>query len=122
MAIVTPRLRWTGSDGHQHGSDLENLSLPRAKGWHGNTSMSFSLFNVRSVVNKATAISEILRDRSIDLLAITETWLSFVDQPPIIDELCPTFVGLRRDRRTGGGVVLLYRSSINLKHTQSKPC
>ena len=88
MAIVTPRLPWTGSDGHHYGPDLENLSLPPVNGWHGNTSMSFSLLNVRSVVNKATAISELVRDRSIDLLAITETWLSSVDQSPIIDELC----------------------------------
>ena len=118
MAIVTPRQQSIGSDSHQHGPNLENLSLPPVNGRHGNTSMSFSLLNVHSAVNKPTAISELVRDRSIDLLAITETWPSSVDQSPIVNELCPNGydnVGWPRDHRTGGGVSLLYRSSIKLK-------
>ena len=83
--------------------------------------VSLGLLNARSVNNKTTLLSEYVSSRSLDLCAITETWLTPGDDP-VVNALCPdgySFVGAPRLTR-GGGVGLLHRSALPV-HQQQLP-
>ncbi len=84
-----------------------------------NTS-SFVLLNARSVRNKTVKLNEFALENSVDLLAITETWLTKQDESPVINELCPPgyqFTSVPRPLSKGGGVGLLFRSTLDVKQT-----
>lgn len=74
--------------------------------------------NVRSIVNKATTVSNLIIDYNLDLLCVTETWLNGNDRDSVcIAELTPpgySFLHVPRTSARGGGVGLLYRDSINV--------
>lgn len=76
------------------------------------------LINARSVQNKATSISEYVTDTSTEILAITETWLPLRPHATVMHDLCPVgykFLSVPRGKGKGGGVGLLYRSSLSIK-------
>ena len=52
-------------------------------------SAKFGLINARSAQNESTALSEYMLDKSVDLLAVTEAWLSVSSQSSVINSLCP---------------------------------
>ena len=71
------------------------------------------LLNTRSIVNKIAATAEICNEHSLDIFAITESWL--VQNDPVIDILLsdiPEYSMLHVPRlgRRGGGVGILYKS------------
>lgn len=53
--------------------------------------LEFSLLNVRSVKNKSLPVKDMIVERDIDILALTETWLGSSDSDnKIIGDICPT--------------------------------
>ena len=76
---------------------------------------SLALINSRSVRNKADLIRDYIIDRDLDIVCITETWLSTSDTG-VINALTPEGYNFRHlpctDR--GGGVGVLYKSSFQL--------
>ena len=77
---------------------------------------SLTLINSRSVRNKAYLIRDYIVDRDLDIVCITETWLSTSDTA-VINALTPegyNFRHLPRTDRRGGGVGVLYKSSFHL--------
>ena len=73
--------------------------------------MSFCLWNARSVVNKLTHLQSLVYSECLDIIAITESWLS---EPVLNNEILPTdYTIYRRDRSSrGGGVLLCVNQSI----------
>src|SRR5206468_274945 len=47
------------------------------------------LLNVRSAVNKAAVIHDIIDSEGLDVLVLTETWFRKDDPPAILDDLAP---------------------------------
>ena len=85
--------------------------------------IDFCLFNARSIKNKAAEISEFVVDNNVDILALTETWLSPGDVDNIIiNEITPIGYAFRHvpRRNRGGGVALLFKKSLSLKMKPTK--
>ena len=77
---------------------------------------SLALINSRSVRNTAELIRDYIVDRDLDIVCITETWLSTSDTA-VINALTPEGYNFRHLPRTdlrGGGVGMLYKSSFLL--------
>ena len=78
----------------------------------------FSLLNARSLKNKASLVHEYILDRKVDILALTETWLSPGNISEMeIKETTPNgyaFLLVPRETR-GGGVAVVYRRSLQLQ-------
>jgi hypothetical protein len=78
--------------------------------------IKFGLLNARSVKNKAGEISEYVLDNSLDIIALTETWLGPMGSDGFTEqELCPpgyTLLLTSRSQGRGGGVAFLWKSII----------
>ncbi|ELU09429.1 hypothetical protein CAPTEDRAFT_201324, partial [Capitella teleta] len=75
------------------------------------------LINPWSICNKAEDINDFIIEYNIDILAITETWLTGTDcDGPTINALLPNgYEIIHAPRRTrGGGTALVYRQSLNV--------
>ena len=82
-----------------------------------NESLQFCLLNPWSVCNKADEINDFVVEKGLDLLALTETWLSGdITDDPVISALLPAgFSILHNPRKTrGGGTAVVYRDSLKL--------
>lgn len=78
----------------------------------------FCLLNARSIRNKTVIIKDLVVDKNIDILAITETWLRPSGDEICIGDLCPTgygFLHVPRIDSVGGGVGLLFKESLRIK-------
>jgi exonuclease III len=76
--------------------------------------------NPWSVCNKSESISDFIIDHHVDILCITETWLTGTEKDnPIIAELVPNDYSFKHNPRTarGGGTGMIYRSSLNVQPT-----
>ena len=83
------------------------------------TSLSFASLNIRSAssitdeLNKPIILQEFISDHSLEILSLTETWLSTDTPPSILHSLTPDNFSLihnPRIGRTGGGTAVIYRS------------
>ena len=84
--------------------------------------MKFAFANSRSVRNKGPLISELLLAHKIDILAIAETHIRFVETPSFLDSITPPgFKFFQRPRLSGlgGGVGFLVNKSISCKVVDS---
>ena len=76
------------------------------------------LLNPWSVVNKATTLHDFILEYDLDILALTETWLSgTVCDGPVLQEMLPNgynYIHTPRKSR-GGGIALVYRDVIPVK-------
>lgn len=75
-----------------------------------------ALLNIRSVRTKTTEWREFILDNKIDLVALTETWLTPNDQA-VVNEMCLDgykFLGVPRVTR-GGGVGLLFHQDYDVQ-------
>ena len=101
------------------GVRLTNLTYPKLSNPPAFKKLSMTLFNARSVRNKTATLYDKVVSDNIDLLAITETWLTQDRDDPIICQLTPEgykFHNVPRQSQTrGGGVGLLYKSNIGMK-------
>jgi hypothetical protein len=79
--------------------------------------LSFGLVNARSVCCKPDVITHHLLSNRLDILAITETWLTVQHGEDKLLGICPDgFVAVHNPRimTSGGGVALLFRSTIRV--------
>lgn len=107
----------------QNGANLNNLiriktecSKPPSK-----DQVLFGLINTRSVKNKATQLNEYISDNKLDLVAVTETWLNDGDQVTL-GNICPSGYKVISKPRSGrgGGVAIIYNSSLRVKEVTHK--
>ncbi|KAI0242714.1 hypothetical protein LSAT2_011714 [Lamellibrachia satsuma] len=85
------------------------------------TAATLGLLNVRSLRNKADFITDNACENDIDILCLTETWLTDNDAS-LISAIVPhgyKFQHLPRNDRRGGGVGVLFKASFHL--ALSKP-
>ena len=101
---------------------LHNDSFPTSVQRKDNQSLRMAIINPWSVANKALAIQDFIIDQDLDLLAITETWLTGSEgDKPIIQELLPRGFKIVHQERTsgrGGGIAVVYRETLKLKRVQ----
>ena len=75
--------------------------------------LQLGLLNARSVRNKSLSTADLIIDRKLDILAITETWLKGdITDNVIVGELVPSgysILSVPRTDRVGGGVALIFR-------------
>ena len=75
--------------------------------------------NVQSVNNKALSLADLVIDRNVDVLSVTETWLGTVTDQQVLQELTPggykCYHVPRQDGRRGGGVALLTKCGLSVK-------
>jgi len=109
---------------HNTSSKTNNHNLTRIKcvGTEGPKlkHLNFACVNVRSLKNKVLDVTDYVVENEIDLLAITETWLFSDDsknQVTLASILIPgyKFIHMPRTTGKGGGVGLLYRTTIDVK-------
>ena len=79
--------------------------------------LAFALFNAQSVRNKTLQVKDLIVDHDIDVLALTETWLSADDRDDMtIRDIYPTgyeFHSAPRGSR-GGGLAFVYKNTLRL--------
>lgn len=88
----------------------------------------FAHLNPRSVlgspsVDKPTLIQDYITDGSIDILALSETWLRPDSLPATINSITPdgySCMHVPRVEGRGGGVALIYRSCLDLRQLTSR--
>ena len=85
------------------------------------TGVTVGLLNARSAVHKAALIHDVVADRSLDVLALTETWITS-DAPDAVrlDTAPPGFQVLHQPRgsstdKRGGGVAIIHRDAISAR-------
>ena len=110
-----------------HHSNMRNIKIieTSTKRVHkSNDTLKFCLLNPWSVCNKADEINDFIVDQGLDLLAITETWLSGdITDNPIISALSPAgYSVLQNPRKTrGGGTAVVYRDTMKLRVSSTPP-
>ena len=78
--------------------------------------------NARSMRDKAPALSDLVVSKGIDLLGITETWLTIRKTSSDLAEMTPhgfSFFHTPRDNKRGGGVCLFVSNAF--KFTPNQP-
>ena len=87
----------------------------------GPLALRYGLLNVRSAVNKASSIHDLIQSTNVDFMFITETWFQRSDPPSVVEDVAPpSFAGLHsfrdgRKKGRGGGVSVVYRKSLNFQ-------
>ncbi len=80
--------------------------------------MRFATTNLRSVRQKSAALSDLISSKQIDILAMTETWLSPCDTAACLDDISPPGFSLfhcPRPSGRGGGVAFLVRETFKVE-------
>ena len=80
--------------------------------------LSICSLNPWSVCNKTTFLFDFIIDQSMDLFALTETWLSGTEKDnAILSALLPKGYNIKHNPRgsRGGGTALIYKSSLCVK-------
>ena len=76
--------------------------------------------NARSMRGKAAALSDLVHSKSIDILSVTETWLTKRETPAGLADVAPrrfTVYHVPRVGRRGGGVGLLVSSQFKFENS-----
>jgi len=74
-----------------------------------------STSNVRSVHNKSASITDLVISRTLDILALTETWLSPHDTTSYISDIFAPNCSFYRQSGRGGGVGFLVTNKFKVK-------
>jgi len=84
-----------------------------------------ALLNARSICNKSEDIKDFIVDNDIDILCITETWLSGDDRDNIvIAQITPPGYAIYQKARKGkgGGVAVILKDSLRVKQKSGGRC
>ena len=80
------------------------------------TGVTMGLINIQSSVKKALDICDLITEKSLDIMVITETWLHEGGDEPAIRDMTPDgYAFFHRPRSTGqrgGGIAVIHRKSI----------
>ena len=77
-----------------------------------------SVSSVTHVLNKPAVLQELITDLSIDIFALTETWLPTETLPAILNSITPrnySIINSPRLHGKGGGLAIIYRSCLKIK-------
>ena len=82
--------------------------------------------NARSMLDKVPALSDLVTSKGVDLLGITETWLTTKETSADLAEMTPpppgfTFFHESRALRKGGGVGLFMSSANKFQQSVCRP-
>ena len=110
---VAERYRQPAEPGHE--STQHGVVPVRGMGQSADQAISIGWLNVQSLRNKTDAVEELVRDRSLDALALTETW--HTDSDDICLRLAtPEGYAIaevaRPPGRAGGGVAIIFNKSL----------
>ena len=116
---------------YDHQTGINTTNLVTIKTDHSNTSyevkpklVNMCLMNTRSVRNKTLEVKDYVVEHSVDITALTETWLRSDElDAKTLGDVCPKGYKLpnepRKEKR-GGGVGVLHRQNIELKPRKTK--
>ena len=82
------------------------------------------LINARSLCNKASTISDHVIEYDLDVLIITETWMTKNNAGRVKAEVVPlgyNTLNVMRDNKRGGGLTVLYKSNFSAKAAKNNP-
>lgn len=102
---------------HINTRNLTNIKIQPSKEVKLLNLMNCCLLNARSVRNKTLIVKDFVVDNSVDILALTETWLNASGDDLAIGELRPSgykFIHTPREGSNGGGVGLLFRDTLKI--------
>ena len=112
---------------HSPQLDPDNTSHPdgnaSSSAAQANKGLHVVVMNAQSVRNKALTINEYIGDDSLDLLAITEAWLSKDGETAVINDLVPdgySLISVPRGRGRCSGIGLIHRDSLSRKLMPTK--
>ena len=85
--------------------------------------MLIGWLNVQSLTNKTDAVSELVVDRSLDVLALTETWHSASDDVRL-HLATPGYavVDVARGTSQGGGVAVIFKKQLKCSQIPLPSC
>ena len=111
--------RTSDSDKHDK-SNLIEVPLEPSKKASKDHLLNIFVVNARSVCNKADVLSEYIVDNDIDILLITETWLSSSSDRNrvVLGDLVPAGYKIHhvpRKRIRGGGVGIVFKENLDLQ-------
>ena len=92
-------------------TETEKKQIPLAN----KSLLKVALLNAHSVCNKPITLCEYIKDRNLDIFAITETWLTN-DNDPAISNLLPHGFSMQHVHRTtrAGGVAIVHKDNLQL--------
>ena len=117
IAIISTRLKDTPTNIQNQTPRQENLIYPNLQTWKLQGTISLSHINGRSVCNKSLELQTYIIERSIDLCAITETWLRPDDWVSLADITPPGYKALSKPRQDGrgSGIALIHKDNISME-------
>ncbi|XP_056016888.1 uncharacterized protein LOC130053569 [Ostrea edulis] len=121
MAGINITSQGDSSQACQHG---DQNKPSRNSPWHTSKAkvrdFNICLSNPWSVCNKITSLNDFIIEQDLDIMGLTETWLTGSDRNnPIISALIPSSYNIKYNPRMpcGGGTAVIHRSNLNVKPT-----
>ena len=104
--------------GRRSGSAAKRARLSRVH-------FQLSQVNARSLSKNSPSIVQLILSSSVDVLAVTESWLSSSDGDSVLRAMCPTgYQGLnfpRSSGKRGGGIAIILRNTVHPFTVESPP-
>ena len=79
--------------------------------------LKLGLFNIRSLLNKASSVRDIICDEDLDIIFLTESWLGTDGAVPLAAACPPNFSYTQsaRQGKKGGGLVNIFSDNLKFK-------
>ena len=123
QTIIGHRNAWSHISQQTNSLNINNLKLVQKCGASPKL-LKITHLNARSIRNKAEEIATFITDNSIDILAITETWLAGNDSDSLHIRLATPngydFIHHPRTSAKGGGVAILFKDELHVTVQKTK--